>query len=433
MTLPRTQSAGNATKAANNAAAATGETLEVSKTDKVSGANSSSSVYDNVNAAATAAKRNVETYATLRQARAAAAAAASAANNSTESAKDDGQRGASAPQTASAASKIEGQSGPQSNAAANPQTPHPPEVQQPAQAATEAPPTHTQSVTTQTQTPASNGGLQQETSNAAAAAANLMAHQSINHRTQQQQQPAMYQYPSAFQQPPHYGTLSQGYYNEMQGAIPRTYSQQQQQQQYHGLQHPSMNPHANYYSPHVNYSHFGTLQPAMYRQDQPYHHPQHPQHPYYQRAYSVQGYSSNDMPADHQHMRHTLKHPIGQRREMLSSKSVDYSDLDATNVNGAKLMDGGGRGGRRSRSRSIEDMHGVVGAGSKSDVSNALSLDSNALKRMLQPVQSVDDDPMASPLTSPETGRRAMSGRGSVADNRSLINDGFQSEPEVSR
>ena len=127
MTLPRPQTAGNATKAANNAAATAGETLEVSKTDKVSGANSSSSVYDNVNAA-TAAKRNVETYATLRQARAAAAAAAAAANNSTESAKDDGQRGASAPQTASAASKSEGQSGPQSSAVANPPTPHPPEA-----------------------------------------------------------------------------------------------------------------------------------------------------------------------------------------------------------------------------------------------------------------------------------------------------------------
>ena len=59
-----------------------------------------------------------------------------------------------------------------------------------------------------------------------------------------------------------------------------------------------------------------------------------------------------------------------------------------------------------------------------------LNLDSDALKRMLQPVGNMESPP-ASPLTSPESTRRNVS----VDLNRSMsgINDGFQSEPETGR
>jgi len=59
-----------------------------------------------------------------------------------------------------------------------------------------------------------------------------------------------------------------------------------------------------------------------------------------------------------------------------------------------------------------------------------MNLDSDALKRMLQPVGNMESPP-ASPLTSPESTRRNLG----VDLNRSIsaINDGFQSEPETGR
>lgn len=165
----------------------------------------------------------------------------------------------------------------------------------------------------------------------------------------------------------------------------------------------------------------------MYRQDPGAY---HPHHPYYQRAYSVQGYSTNDAVMDGARQTKTLG-PSHRRDMMMSSKSVDYSELDAgaaaaaASVASGSTKDADARH-RRHRSRSIEDMHGM--AACKQDL-NSMTLDSSALKRMLQPVLSVESPP-ASPLTSPEMGRRGAS---SAADCRSVVNDGFQSEPEISR
>ena len=60
-----------------------------------------------------------------------------------------------------------------------------------------------------------------------------------------------------------------------------------------------------------------------------------------------------------------------------------------------------------------------------------MNLDSESLKRMLQPVSNMESPP-GSPLTSPESTRRNLAG---VDFNRSMsgINDGFQSEPETGR
>ena len=186
----------------------------------------------------------------------------------------------------------------------------------------------------------------------------------------------------------------------------------------------NMSHNSDYYPSHgtASYQHYGTLQPAGQRHAQPYRHAQ-PQssHPFYQRAYSVQGYHSNDMASEMLPARGGAK--PGQH-EMMSSKSVDYSESSGLYVKQDAAAVGGGRS-RRSRSRSIEDVQRASG---KNDA-NALSLDSNALKRMLQPVQSVDTPP-TSPLTSPEVGRRSVA---SAVGGRFLVNDGFQSEPESSR
>ena len=91
---------------------------------------------------------------------------------------------------------------------------------------------------------------------------------------------------------------------------------------------------------------------------------------------------------------------------------------------------------RPRRSRSTENVVGnelLVGGSSKSDLlAGSGILECDALKRMLQPVQNPGRiaaglSPNASPLTSPEMSRRGPSSR------RTLISDGFQSEPEIGR
>ena len=132
---------------------------------------------------------------------------------------------------------------------------------------------------------------------------------------------------------------------------------------------------------------------------------------------------------------HHSGHNHPNRRDLISSKSVDYS----TAMDGG---DGGASNGflddqlraRPRRSRSTENVVGneLLGS-SKSDLmAGSGILDSDALKRMLQPVQNPGRiaaglSPNASPLTSPEMSRRGPSSR------RTLISDGFQSEPEIGR
>ena len=430
LTLPRTQSLKKTSSASGDAtvtAAASSATDVVVKdvVDKVSGANSSTSVYDNVNAAAAASKRNVSTYATLRQ------PAPTTIDSATKDVAAPTKMAADQPVATAAASVESKSSETQTVTTQTTQTPAVPP-------AASEPPAPLQSITHRTQQP-------------------LPSAQPSNVYQQQQQQ----QYPPAFQpqQQQLYG--AQNYYNH--GAIPRTYPQQQPPMPYHGMhpqqQQQTLNRSGYYGAPVGNYPNFGTLPPQMYsssnRSDSGSysHHPQHPHqqqqqhphhHPYYERAYSVQGDVSNDM------MVHDMRRSAGRpphhsghnhphRRDLISSKSVDYSTA----------MDGGGGGGdggasngflddqlraRRHRSRSTENVVGneLLGS-SKSDLmAGSGILDSDALKRMLQPVQNPGGiaaglSPNASPLTSPEMSRRGPS------SHRTLISDGFQSEPEIGR
>lgn len=120
----------------------------------------------------------------------------------------------------------------------------------------------------------------------------------------------------------------------------------------------------------------------------------------------------------------------------MSSKSVDYSVMDGPGVGSSNGFLDDQLRARRHRSRSTENVVNELGmASSKSDLMMAGSgglagLDSDALKRMLQPVQNAMGaglSPNASPLTSPEMSRRGPS------SHRTLITDGFQSEPEIGR
>ncbi|XP_059351584.1 protein still life, isoform SIF type 1-like isoform X3 [Daphnia carinata] len=370
------------------------------------------------------------------------------------------------------------------------------DLQTSAGCAVESKSSETQTMTTQTtQTPAGAAAAAAAVSSASSdqQAATASSLQSITQRTsqqplalpnatqqQQQQQPVYsHQYPPAFQQPL-YGSGQSNYYNQMQqGAIPRTYPQQQQQQQYHGM-HPQQSQTLNRsgypygamtQQPNYAADFGGTLPPQMQygnRSDagvSSYHHPHpasihphhhhqqqqqqqqhHHHHPYYDRAYSVQGDVSNDVLMQdmmnqtrrsisgrppHHHSGHP--HHLN-RRDLLSSKSVDYSGMDgppnaaAGSSNGFfqddhdQLM----RAARRHRSRSTEN---VVG----NELGNPVmaGLGSDVLKRMLQPVQQMPGQmvvglsPNASPLTSPEMSRRGTS-------SHRPISDGFQSEPEIS-
>ncbi|CAG0887588.1 unnamed protein product [Darwinula stevensoni] len=87
-----------------------------------------------------------------------------------------------------------------------------------------------------------------------------------------------------------------------------------------------------------------------------------------------------------------------QRRELTATKSVDYSEMESVRE---------GFQSRRNKSKSTDDV-------------SQLRFDSNTLKRMLQPMGSLD-----SPVTSPECPRRGSAQRPSRLD-------GFLSEPESS-
>lgn len=114
----------------------------------------------------------------------------------------------------------------------------------------------------------------------------------------------------------------------------------------------------------------------------------------------------------------------GSRRE-LSSKSVDYSEMDTVRETDTLR--------RRARSKSTDD----VTKGDRDD--SILHLDSNTLKKMLRPMTSVE-----SPATSPESWRRRTSRGdggldasmwGSLSRGGSTVShaDGFSSEPEAPR
>ncbi|KAI9558969.1 hypothetical protein GHT06_015758 [Daphnia sinensis] len=481
LTLPRTQSlkkpSTGETVATASASAMSSSNDVVVKEDKVSlGANSSTSVYDNVQtttaaAAASAAKRNAAAYGTGRQAAAAPAVEADAATDAPAAAQTATVN--AVPVAANAGGDLQTSAG----------------------SAVESKSSETQTMTTQTtQTPAA--AVPSASSDQQPAAASSL--QSITHRTSQQplplpnanqqQQPVYpHQYPPAFQ-PPLYGSGQSSYYNQMQqGAIPRTYPQQQQQQQqqampYHGM-HPQQSQTLNRsgypygampQQPNYAADFGGTLPPQMQygnRSDSgvaSYHHPHpasiHPHHhhqsqqqqhhhPYYDRAYSVQGDVSNDVMM-HDMVNQTRRSISGRpphhhsghghhlnRRDLLSSKSVDYSGMDgppgsaaaaAGSSNGFfqddhdQLM----RAARRHRSRSTENVVGNELGMTGNPVMAGLG--SDVLKRMLQPVQQMSGhqmaaglSPNASPLTSPEMSRRGTS-------SHRPISDGFQSEPEIS-
>lgn len=114
----------------------------------------------------------------------------------------------------------------------------------------------------------------------------------------------------------------------------------------------------------------------------------------------------------------------GSRRE-LSSKSVDYSEMDTVRETDTLR--------RRARSKSTDD----VTKGDRDD--DTLNLDSTTLKKMLKPMTSAE-----SPATSPESWRhrnnRGEGGldapmRGSLSRGGSTVSyaDGFSSEPEAPR
>lgn len=245
----------------------------------------------------------------------------------------------------------------------------------------------------------------------------------------------------------------QGYYGTLQGAIPRNYPQQPGI--YQGMhpggqpQHPSL-ARTGYYGQPVTpgYGQFGTLPAQLYAGARPdgagYHHhhghqaapmQQHPHqaahHPYYERAYSVQGDLSSDVLVHDVRRSASGRAGAGApRRELISSKSVDYSLVDGPGSNGFPDEGRDALRSRRHRSRSTENMLNEPASGaSKGELAG---FDSDALKRMLQPVHGASVasglSPNGSPLTSPEMGRRAHH-----SSHRSLVNDGFQSEPEIGR
>ena len=512
LTLPRTQSlkkpstgeTSTLTVGAGAASTMSSSNDVVVKDDKLSiGANSNTSVYDNVQSSAScassaslAAKRNVAAYATLRGGVQTVTATPVVVSNEADvvvvndvpNATSSTASAAVAAQTLTSMNVATGEL--QSNSGVSGGV-----------TAIESKSSETQTVTTQTtQTPVAVASVTDQPPSAV---------QSITHRTTQQplpppnttQQPVYpHQYPpTPFQQPqPIYGVGQPNYYNQMQqGAIPRTYPQQQQQQQqqpmaYHGM-HPQQSQTLNRsgypYPPGLaNYgSDFGgTLPPQMQytgsnRSDSgvsSYHHPHpgsiHPHHhhqqqqqhhPYYERAYSVQGDVSNDVMMHdmvnqarrsasgrppHHHSGHPhLSHLT--RRDLLSSKSVDYSSaMDGPSAAAAAAAASNGffqddheqllRAARRHRSRSTENVvaneQQMLGMGMSANAGGMPGLGSDVLKRMLQPVQqqivgkmggsAAGLSPNASPLTSPEMSRRGPS-------SHRTISDGFQSEPEISR
>ncbi|XP_042860130.1 protein still life, isoform SIF type 1-like isoform X12 [Penaeus japonicus] len=114
----------------------------------------------------------------------------------------------------------------------------------------------------------------------------------------------------------------------------------------------------------------------------------------------------------------------GSRRE-LSSKSVDYSEMDTVRETDTLR--------RRARSKSTDD----VTKGDRDD--DNLTLDSNTLKKMLKPMSSTE-----SPATSPESGRRranrGLGGQGApmratLTRGGSTVSyaEGFSSEPDAPR
>ncbi|XP_037784008.1 protein still life, isoform SIF type 1-like isoform X4 [Penaeus monodon] len=114
----------------------------------------------------------------------------------------------------------------------------------------------------------------------------------------------------------------------------------------------------------------------------------------------------------------------GSRRE-LSSKSVDYSEMDTVRETDTLR--------RRARSKSTDD----VTKGDRDD--DNLTLDSNTLKKMLKPMSSTE-----SPATSPESGRRranrGLGGQGvpmraTLTRGGSTVSyaEGFNSEPDAPR
>jgi hypothetical protein len=258
LTLPRTQSLKKPSTGETSSSLAVGagaaSTMSssndvVAKDDKVSigGANSNTSVYDNVQSSAScpsssstlAAKRNVAAYATLRGQTAAVSTATPVVANEADVVVVNDVAVATSASTGSAAQTLTAMSatgdGGQSNCGVT-------------ATAIESKSSETQTVTTQTtQTPVVAVASVTDQTPAAV--------QSITHRTTQQQQqplpppnttqPPVYphQYPPPpFQQPqPIYGGGQPNYYNQMQqGAIPRTYPQQQQQQQQQQQRPPPM-------------------------------------------------------------------------------------------------------------------------------------------------------------------------------------------------
>ncbi len=228
-----------------------------------------------------------------------------------------------------------------------------------------------------------------------------------------------------------YGPTQPNYHGQGYGTLPPPQQQQQQQQSIYNSRPESAM--INYHPPHQQH------------------------HPYYERAYSVQGDIMMDDYRRHQQsglgrpmgQQHLLsqqqQHPVHQqhpqRRDLMSSKSVDYSTMDVSgNSNGfgagAGLDEQAQRAARRHRSRSTDNMNELILASSKS--ADLSGFNSDTLKRMLQPVQPSQSgagmSPNASPLTSPEVSRRSVNNHLLSGDHRSLIsNDGFQSEPETGR
>ncbi|VEN58877.1 unnamed protein product [Callosobruchus maculatus] len=108
---------------------------------------------------------------------------------------------------------------------------------------------------------------------------------------------------------------------------------------------------------------------------------------------------------------------------LTNTKSIDYSEIDMIReaemraASHAQNMMNNNLGGRRSKSKSTEDMNRGE---------NGMSLDSNTLKRMLKPMPSAE-----SPVTSPEMGRRRYNYYNTHYHQRHAgNNNGRHSEPE---
>ena len=269
---------------------------------------------------------------------------------------------------------------------------------------------------------------------------------------QQQQQQQMY-HPMHPQQQQQSQTLNRYAGYGMMTGQQLNYGQQQQAAGAHPVHHYGTLQHQQPPPPQSIYGRDPLFQPHPQMQQQHHHQPA-----YYERAYSVQGdmIGGGDVRRSLSGIRgappqsdRVSSHP--HRRDLISSKSVDYSTMMAsggidpavTSSNGYLLMDERERNRRQyHRSRSTENVNdyhhhqaasaAAMAAANKGPVMDPFGLDSDALKRMLQPVRSKSRtsiaavSPNASPLTSPEMGRRSVG-------SRSVMNDGFQSEPEIGR